>query len=45
MASSRCYDNSDVIVSLITTNFPLYLQLWWQFVQIFINGDVVYAQT
>ena len=33
MASFRCYDNSDVIVTLIVTNFHLYLiQLftaWW----------------
>ena len=32
MASFRCYDSSDVIATLIMTNFPLYLiQLWWQF--------------
>ena len=31
MASIRCYDNSKVIVTLIITNFRLYLtQLWWQ---------------
>ena len=42
MASFSCYDNSDVIVTLITTNFHLYLvQLWWQFFQIFVNDDVV----
>ena len=46
MASFRCYDNSDVIATLIITNFHLYLiQLWWQFFQIFVYGDVVYAQT
>ena len=46
MASFRCYDNSDVIATLITTNFHLYLiQLWWQFFQNFVYGDVVYAQT
>ena len=46
MASLRCYDNSDVIVTLIMTNFHLYLiQGWWQFFQIFVYGDVVYAQT
>ena len=29
MASSRCHDNSDVIVTLIISNFHLYLiQLW-----------------
>ena len=48
MASFCCYDNSDVIVTLIMTNFYLYLhviQLWWQFFQMFVYGDVVYAQT
>ena len=46
MASFRCYDNSDVIATLITTNFHLYLiQLWWQFFQMFVYGDIVYAQT
>ena len=46
MASFRCYSNSDVIATLITTNFHLYLiQLWWQFFQMFVYGDVVYAQT
>ena len=46
MASFRCYDNSDVVATLITTNFHLYLiQLWWQFLQMFVYGDVVYAQT
>ena len=46
MASFRCYDNSDVIATLIITNFHLYLiQLWWQFFKIFVYGDVVYAQT
>ena len=45
MASFRCYDNSDVIATLIITKFYLYLiQLWCQFVQIFVYGDVVYAQ-
>ena len=45
MASFRCYDNSDVIATLIMTNFHLYLiQLWWQFFQMFVYGDVVYAQ-
>ena len=30
----------------IYTNFHLYLvQLWWQFFQNFVYGDVVYAQT
>ena len=46
MASFHYYDNSDVIATLITTNFHLYLiQLWWQFFQNFVYGDVVYAQT
>ena len=46
MASFRCYDNSDVIVTLIITNSHLYLiQRWRQFFQIFVYGDVVYAQT
>ena len=45
MASFRCYDNSDVIATLIITKFHLYLiQLWCQFVQIFVYGDVIYAQ-
>ena len=44
--SFRCYDNSRVIATLIITIFHLYLiQLWWQFFQIFVYGDVVYAQT
>ena len=46
MASVRCYDNCDVIATMIKTNFRLYLiQLWCQFFQIFAYGDVVYAQT
>ena len=46
MVSFHCYDNYNVIVTLIITNFHLYLvQLWWQFFQIFVYGDVVYAQT
>ena len=45
MASFRCYDNSDAVATLIITNFHLYLiQLWWQFSQNFVFGDVVYAQ-
>ena len=40
MASFRCYDSSDVIATLIMTNFHLYLiQLWWQFFQMFVYGD------
>ena len=43
MVSFRCHDNSDVIATLITTNFYLYLiQLWWQFFQMFVYGDVVF---
>ena len=46
MVSFRCYDNSDLIATLIMTNFHLYLiQLWWQFFQMFVYGDIVYAQT
>ena len=46
MASFRCYDNSDVIATLIMTNFHLNLiELWWQFFQMFVYSDVVYAQT
>ena len=46
MTSFRCYDNSDVIATLIMTNFHLYLiQLWWQFFQMFVYGYVVHAQT
>ena len=31
MASFRCYDNCDVIATLIITNFHLHLmQLWWK---------------
>ena len=52
MGSFRCYDNSNVIVTLIKTNFYLYrIQLWLcfnfggEFLQVFIKGDVVYAQT
>ena len=41
-----CYDNSDVIATLIITNFHLYLiQLLWQLFQIFVYDDAVYAQT
>ena len=45
MASLRCYENSDVIATLITANLYLYLiQLWRQFFQISVYGDLVYAQ-
>ena len=37
---------NSVIATLIMTNFHLHLiQLWWQFFQNFVYGDVVYAQT
>ena len=40
MASFHCCDNSDVIATLIMTNFHLFLiQLWWQFFQMFVYGD------
>ena len=46
MASFHCYKNSDVIATLITTTFHLYLiHLWGQLFQMFVYGDVVYAQT
>ena len=46
IASFRCYENSDVIATLIITNYHLYLiKLRWPFLQIFVYGDVVYAQT
>ena len=46
MASFRRYDNSDAIATLIITNFHLYLiQLWQQYFQILVYGEVVYAQT
>ena len=38
----RCYDNSDVIATLIMTNFHL---LWWQCFLMFVYVDVVYAKT
>ena len=41
----QCYC-ADVIATLIVTNFHLCLiQLWWQFLQIFVYDDVVYSQT
>ena len=46
MTSFHFYDNSDVIANLIMTNFhPYLIQLWWQFFQIFVYGNIVYAQT
>ena len=46
MQSFRCCDNSDVIATLIIKNFHFYLiQLWWQFFQLFVYGDVIYFQT
>ena len=46
MTSLRCYDNCDVIITLVITNFDLYLiQLWQLFVGSIVNDDVVYSQT
>ena len=46
MVSFRCDDNSDVIATLMITNFHQYLmQLRWQLFKIFVYGDVVYAQS
>ena len=46
MASFRCYDNSDVIVTSIITNFLLYVtHLCWLFLQVSVKGNVVNAQT
>ena len=37
-----CYDNCDVMKTLLMINFHLYLiKLWWQFFQMFVYGDVV----
>ena len=46
ITSFGCYGNSDGIVTLINANVHHYLiQLWRLFFQIFVNGDVFYAQT
>ena len=46
MTSLRCYDNCDVNITLVITNFDLYLiQLWRSFCGSIVNGDVVNAQT
>ena len=46
ITSFGCYGNSDAIVTLINANVHHYLiQLWRLFFQIFVNGDVFYAQT
>ena len=46
MASLHCYDNCDVNITLVITNFDLYLiQLWRSFCGSIVNGDVVNAQT
>ena len=46
MPSFCCYDNSEVIEILIITTFHIYLrQLWWEFCQTFVYGDVVDTQT
>ena len=45
VASFRCYDNYDVIATLIITNFHLSLmQLWWKIFNIIVDGDVVQTQ-
>ena len=44
MESFRCYDNSDVIATLIMTNFRLNTTVIAIF-QMFVYGDVVYTQT
>ena len=46
ITSFGCYGNSDAIVTLINANVHHHLiQLWRLFFQIFVNGDVFYAQT
>ena len=46
MASLHCYENCDVNITLVITNFDLYLiQLWRSFCGSIVNGDVVNAQT
>ena len=46
ITSFGCYVNSDAIVTLINANVHYHLrQLWRVFFQIFVNGDVFYAQT
>ena len=45
-ASFRCYNNSDVIANPDHNKFSSFLiQLWWQFFQIFVHGDVVHGKT
>ena len=45
--SLRCYGKSNINVTPIITNqFHIHLiQLWWSFFQIFVNAEVVNAQT
>ena len=46
MASLRCHGDPDCNKTQIIRNFHLYLiQLWQPFSHIFINADVVNAQT
>ena len=46
MASFRCHDNYDVIATWIITKFHLYPNTTVVSIfQIFVYGDVVYAQT
>ena len=42
--SFRCYDNSDVVATLMMTNFHFNTTAVAIF-QMFVYGDVVYAQT
>ena len=42
--SFRCYDNSDVVATLMMTNFHFNTTVVAIF-QMFVYGDVVYAQT
>ena len=45
MASFRCYDDSDVIVTLILTIFHLHLIQLGNFAKFFVYGDVGYRAT
>ena len=46
MESLRCHGSSDVNKTLIRSNFHLYIvQLWFLFFDIFVNADVVNAQS
>ena len=46
VTSVHCYDNCDVNITLVITNFDLYLiQLWQSFFGSFTNDDAIKAQT